>query len=489
MTNFDFFIDGSIILIYLCLILITGIWLKKYILNVDHFLVANRGVDVYLGIASLAATEFGIATCMANAELGFKYGLKGIIPGIALGGSMLIVGVTGFCIKPLRDMAVITIPELLEKKFGKNIRWASGLVIVIGGLLNMGLFLRQAGSFLSITIGINPDYLELLMTLILIFVGLYTVIGGMVSVIITDYIQFILMCFGFVTITGILIYQFGWFQILKHSSDYLGPESLNLNINSDYGLDRLLLDILVAFGSVLTWQTMISRVLAAKDSTTAKKIYMATSPYMLMRFVIPVFLGISALYYFGPETYVGGQEILAMPNMIAQLIPVGLIGIIIASMLAADMSTNSSYLIAWSSVIYNDILEPIHRNKWSSKKGLFYNRMLICCIGLFLLLYGLWYPLNNDLWVYMQVTGTIYLSSMSVLLIASCYFKNASPLGAGMSIFIGAVIPVSYLLLQELSFSSDIVKNIGPYKFGVFTFFMSGLAMFVGSLITKIKSK
>ena len=489
MTNFDFFIDGSIILIYLTLILIIGIWLRKYISNIDHFLVANRGVDVYLGIASLAATEFGIATCMANAELGFKYGLKGIIPGIALGGSMLIVGMTGFCIQPLRNMSVITIPELLEKKFGKNIRWASGLVIVIGGLLNMGLFLRQAGSFLSITIGINQVYLELLMTLLLIFVGLYTVIGGMVSVIVTDYIQFVLMCIGFVTITGILIYQFGWFQILDGSRDYLGPESLNLNVNYNYGFDRLILDILVAFGSVLTWQTMISRVLAAKDSTTAKKIYMATSPYMLMRFVIPVFLGISALYYFGPNMYIGGQEILAMPSMIAQLIPVGIIGIVIASMLAADMSTNSSYLIAWSSVIYNDILEPIHKNNWSSKKELFYNRAIICFIGLFLLLYGLWYPLSNDLWVYMQVTGTIYLSSMTVLLISSCYFKNASTLGAKISIILGAVIPVLYLLLQEFSFISDIVKNIGPYKFGVFSFLMSGMGMFFGSLITKIKSK
>ena len=489
MTNFDFFIDGSIILIYLTLILIIGIWLRKYISNIDHFLVANRGVDVYLGIASLAATEFGIATCMANAELGFKYGLKGIIPGIALGGSMLIVGMTGFCIQPLRNMSVITIPELLEKKFGKNIRWASGLVIVIGGLLNMGLFLRQAGSFLSITIGINQVYLELLMTLLLIFVGLYTVIGGMVSVIVTDYIQFVLMCIGFVTITGILIYQFGWFQILDGSRDYLGPESLNLNVNYNYGFDRLILDILVAFGSVLTWQTMISRVLAAKDSTTAKKIYMATSPYMLMRFVIPVFLGISALYYFGPNMYIGGQEILAMPSMIAQLIPVGIIGIVIASMLAADMSTNSSYLIAWSSVIYNDILEPIHKNNWSSKKELFYNRAIICFIGLFLLLYGLWYPLSNDLWVYMQVTGTIYLSSMTVLLISSCYFKNASTLGAKISIILGAVIPVLYLLLQEFSFISDIIKNIGPYKFGVFSFLMSGMGMFFGSLITKIKSK
>ena len=237
LTNIAFFIDGSIILVYLALILIIGIWLRKYISNVDHFLVANRGVDVYLGIASLAATEFGIATCMANAELGFKYGLKGIIPGIALGGSMLIVGATGFCIKPLRNMAVITIQNFREEVW-KNIRWASGLVIVIGGLLNMGLFLRQAGSFLSITIGINQGFLELLMTLILIFVGIYTVIGGMISVIVTDYIQFVLMCFGFVTITGILIYQFGWFQIIKGSSNYLGSESLYLNVNYNYGFDN-----------------------------------------------------------------------------------------------------------------------------------------------------------------------------------------------------------------------------------------------------------
>ena len=208
-----------------------------------------------------------------------------------------------------------------------------------------------------------------------------------------------------------------------------------------------------------------------------------------MRFVIPVLFGISALYYFGPNSYLKGDAILAMPNMIAQIIPVGLIGVVVASMLAADMSTNSSYLIAWSSVIYNDILEPIHKNKWSSKKGLFYNRLLICSISLFLLLYGLWYPLSNDLWVYMQVTGTIYLSSMSVLLIACCYFNDASPLGAGISIVIGAVIPVSYLLLQDFSFSSTFVKNIGPYKFGILSFFLSGFGMFIGSLITKIKSK
>jgi len=55
---------------------------------------------------------------------------------------------SGFVIKPLRDADVITIPELLEKRFGKRVRWLAGLVVILGGVLNMGIFLRLGGEFL-----------------------------------------------------------------------------------------------------------------------------------------------------------------------------------------------------------------------------------------------------------------------------------------------------------------------------------------------------
>ena len=104
-------------------------------------------MDVYLGIASLAATEFGIVTCMYTAQNGFDKGFAGAIPGILTFAAMFLVGWTGFCIKPLRDSGVMTIPELFEKKFGPRVRWAAGVVIVLGGLLNMGVFLRIGGEF------------------------------------------------------------------------------------------------------------------------------------------------------------------------------------------------------------------------------------------------------------------------------------------------------------------------------------------------------
>ena len=99
---------------------------------------------------------------------------------------------------------------------------------------------------------------------------------------------------------------------------------------------------------------------------------------------------------------------------------IGLMGLLIAAMLAADMSTDSSYMLTWASVIYNDILAPFRKSKWPEKRGLLWNRMIVAFIGVFLLIYGLWYPMKGNLWTYLGVTGTVYLASMSTLLIACC---------------------------------------------------------------------
>ena len=486
MTNFNWLIDGPIVIIYLIGTVWLGLSVRRYVKGVNDYLVAGRKVDLYLGIASLAATEFGIVTCMANAQLGYKYGLAGITPGIALFFAMLIVGWTGFCIKPLRKAQVITLPELFQQKFGTRVRWASALVIVLGGLLNMGVFLRMAGDFLTIVLGIDPGYLEIMMTILLVLVALYTILGGMLSVLITDYLQFVVMGIGLISVTVLLWVQFGWSPVIEKVELIHGPASFNPMMEGTYGWDRILLDVFLALATVLTWQTIITRVLASKDEATGRKIYMGTSPFFLVRFALPAFIGMVALYYFSVNGGAPENAILAMPKLIALVVPIGLIGILVAGMLAADMSTNSSYLLAWSSVIYNDILLPIHKNQWSSGMGLFTNRLLVGLIGLFLLFYGLWYPLKGDLWVYLQVTGTIYLSSMMVILIAACYWKEANDWGAIAAIITGSVIPITYLVFQEMESTQALAQQIGPYKSGVATYLLAGLAMVGGSYLKKL---
>src|SRR5919108_2034032 len=102
MARFDWLLDGSIVGLYLLATMAAGLYVRKYVGRVEHFLVAGREMDVFLGIASLAATEFGIVTCMYTAEAGYKYGFAGSTPGIIQCLAMLMIGATGFCVEPLR---------------------------------------------------------------------------------------------------------------------------------------------------------------------------------------------------------------------------------------------------------------------------------------------------------------------------------------------------------------------------------------------------
>ena len=95
-------LDGGIVGVYLIVTMIAGIMVRKYVGKVEDFVVAGREMNLYLGIASLAATEFGIVTCMYAAQNGYDKGFSGAIPGILDALAMLLIGVTGFCIKPLR---------------------------------------------------------------------------------------------------------------------------------------------------------------------------------------------------------------------------------------------------------------------------------------------------------------------------------------------------------------------------------------------------
>jgi SSS family solute:Na+ symporter len=479
MTNFNWLLDGSIVGLYLLVTMIAGLMVRKYVGKVEHFLVAGREMDVYLGIASLAATEFGIVTCMYTAQNGYEKGFAGATPGILMAVAMAGVGLTGFVIKPLRDSGVITIPELLDQRFGPRVRWAAGVVIVLGGLLNMGVFLRTGGQFLVLVAGLDVRYLEIMMTALLVGVAVYTILGGMLSVLVTDFLQFVVMSIGLILVTILILMNVGWEKLVTTVETHYGPGGFNPFVNPTMGWQYVLFNLMLNTAAVLTWQTIIARVLAAKDTKTGRKVYTRTSFFFVCRFLIPGIWGIAALAMLGPVP----NTLEAMPRFLSTFVPAGLMGILVAAMLAADMSTDSSYMLTWCSVIYNDILAPFRKRPWSERKGLFWNRTIIALIGIFLLLYGLWYPLKGDLWTYLGVTGTIYLASISVLLIACCYWKHANSWGAVASIIVSAVIPVSYLVMEQLPSTAALAKSIGPYYSGIATYLLSGIAMVVGSLI------
>lgn len=486
MTHFSW-IDGSIVISYLLVTMAVGLSVRKYVGKVEHFLVAGRELDIYLGIASLAATEFGIVTCMSSAELGYKHGFAGASVGITYALAMFFVGYTGFCVKKLRDSGVVTIAELFQRRFGPRIRWWSGLVIVVGGLLNMGTFLRQGGDFLMTVCGLDVGNLEVTMTVLLAGVAIYTIAGGMLSVLVTDYLQFIVMSVGLLVVTFLMLAEIPWSSLVEVVHKHHGVGGFNPFTNPKLGWPFIIFNAMLNLAAVLTWQTTIARFLAAKDTKTGQRVYTATSFFFVCQFLIPAIWGIAALATLEPGTIDPENPAQAMPIFLSRTVPTGLMGLLVAAMLAADMSTDSAYMLTWGSVIYNDLLAPLRKGTWTDRFGLLVNRIIIALIGLFLLFFGLWYEIgDNGIWAYLTVTGTIYLSSMSTLLIACCYWKHANNWGAAAAIAVGAIFPLTYLVMEQLNSTQELAQKIGPYYSGIAAFVGAGVAMIVGSLLKSI---
>jgi len=547
-------IDWIIIVVYLVGCIAAGVWMRRYVRNVDDFAVAGREMDLNLGIASLAATEVGIVTVMYAAQAGFEHGFTGALPGVLGCLAMLVVGLTGFIIVPLRNAGVLTIPELFEKRFGKRVRWLSGVVVIVGGLLNMGIFLRMGGEFLTYVAGLDArqtftvfgfevGILETAMTALLAVVLLYTALGGMLSVLVTDYLQFLVMGLGLVVTSVLVIWNLGWSGIVtgldsahKNQVAVIDTGDLTKEQVKQYAQTRptiitekkpvdmtkaevediekalppgakitrisnpfnpitpadapwVIWQALLQIAIMTTWQTTIARVLAARDARTAQRIYTRTAFYFVGRFGLPGLWGIGALLYFintQGGLPAGTGTLNALPLFLGHLMPPVLIGILIAAMLAAEMSTDSGYLLTWATVIYNDIIGPMIKRPLSSRAKLLTVRLIVVAIGVFLVFYGLWYKLPGGAWAYLALTGTIYMASMFALLVGALYWKWTNATGALCGIVLGALPPLVYIVGTMVS---DRVKDyFSDNMAGLAAFVLAFAGLIVGSLVGGGKS-
>jgi Na+/proline symporter len=565
-------IDWIIIAVYMLGCTVAGLWMQRYVRNVADFAVAGREMEVSLGVASLAATEVGIVTVMYTAQMGFEHGLAGAVPGILTAVAMLVVGITGFVIVPLRNAGVMTIPELFENRFGKRVRWLAGMVIIIGGVLNMGVFLRAGGDFLLNITGMDSDqtftlsflgmtrevgYLEIIMTGLLAIVLVYTVLGGMLSVLITDYLQFLVMGLGIVVTSVLVVWNIGGLDFLggldkvhrdgaayrdkqekpleekwdkevaavRQSQGPKAAEELSQRQRREYGQSLqarakelteqgVLVDVgkkgepakaasmkhpfdpvqshglawvvwqaITGLAVVTTWQTTIARVLAARDAQTAKRVYRGAWFYWVGRWCLPGLWGAAAFLYFLnqgglPE---GLSSLTAMPRYLGHLLrPItGFLGLMIAAMLAAEMSTDSGYLLTWATVIYNDLINPCLRRPMSERARLLTVRLLVLAIGVFLVFWGLWYNPPGSVWDYLVVTGNIYLASLFALLVGALYWRGANRWGAMAAIILGAAGPIAFLVINGAAGRELIPAAVS----GLAAFGFAFAGLIIGSLL------
>ena len=468
-------IDISIIVIYLSLIFSVGILMRNRINNFSSFMIAGQGLGLSLGVTSMLGTELGLITVMYNAQTGvlqyfsaFHIGLFGFIV-------TLIVGLSGFVVTKLRDMNVKSIPEFYGKRFGQKARLVGAFLLVIGGMLNMGIFLNIGAKFVQSIFGIqdNDQTLKIIMIALLLIVLVYTMMGGMLSVIVTDYFQFLVLSIGLMFCVFYSISILGWSNIFN-TIEKISSAPYNPFISK--GSSYVIWQIILAFVSAVVWPTAITRALTMKDSKTIKKQYIWSSISFLIRFMIPCFIGICAVVYY--KNIDNLDTLSVMPRYLSEILPVGLLGLVIAGMLSAFMSTHDSYLLCWSTIITNDIIEPLYGNKISSKNKINISRFIILILGLYILYWGLFYEGNDSVWSYLGITGAIYFSGAIAVLIGGLYWKKASETGALLALIGGLLALIGLEPIREY-----LAISLKPEEIGLLSLLFTFLMMFFGSLL------
>ena len=502
-TNFST-VDWVIVIAYPLLSLGIGLYVRRFITNMQDFVVAGRGMGVCLGIATITGTELGLITVMFNAQKGFGGGFAAFHIALAAGVVTFVVGVTGFIVYPLRELGVMTIPEFYERRFDRKTRILGGVMMAFGGILNMGLFLQVGSKFIVGITGMSasgwalPGVMMFLISLVLV----YTCLGGMVSVVIADYVQFVVLSCGLLIATALAVSNLGWANIFATVQEQMGRGGFDPTVaESGFGWEYIIWMGFLGLVGCGIWPTSVARALAMDSAEAVKRQYMFASVSYLIRFLIPYFWGICAfvfvaqhvelkslffpLGYPPPETIPTDTEVLedlyAMPLFLGRILPAGIIGMITAGMVAAFMSTHDSYLLCWSSVITQDVVAPISESlgrPLSARVRLVLTRVLIVVIGLYVLVWGLIYNGDDDIWDYMAVTGAIYFTGAFALLLGGLYWRRASSTGAFLALLAGSTAIIGLSPVQKL-----LGVEYPSERVGLITIAATTVTMFVGSLL------
>jgi SSS family solute:Na+ symporter len=499
-TNFGS-TDWIIVSVFFVAATAAGIWAMRFIRNMEDYVVAGRSVRTYLGVASMIAAELGLVTVMYSAQKGFACAFSSFAIAALAALAGFIVGMTGFIVVPLRNMGVMTIPEYYERRFNRKIRLLGGFILAASGILNMGMFLKADCMFITSVMGMNSDFaLKVSMTIGVLTVLLYTSIGGMIAVVFTDYLQFAVMSVGLIITSILLLGHFGWNNVMDTVYQIKGEAGFNpLMPESGLGGSYLIWMLFLGFISSCVWQTSVMRATSAENTRVVRRTYIWGSVGFLIRFLVPYFWGVCAMVFMWRDPHLrsiflpsvgeasSNVQLRAMPIALSAILPAGFIGLLTAGMLAAAMSTHNTYLHTWSAVLTQDVVAPLMRGKITNRGRILSARILQCCIAVFLLVWGLWYPLSEALWDYMAVTGSIYFIGAFAVLVGGLYWKRASIAGAYGAFFCGFLMVIGLKPVQ-MALLGHKLPGSGQYE-GLAILVLALVVMVVLSLLYPDKNK
>jgi len=368
MSNSISVIDTVVILVYIVIILAAGILAagrKK--MNSSRYFLAGRKLKWPVVGAALFASNISTIHLVGLAASGYNEGLVwGNFEWLAAVSLIAL----GLVFAPFYFKSKIsTLPEFLENRYGSESRSVLAFIAIIGALfVHIGMSLYAGAIVFKIFFGIDVMVSILIISVI---TTIYTVLGGLKAVVVTETIQTVILIAGalMLTIIGLYALPDNGINTLAEFKAHLKPgqlnmlhtrESIALLGESGYDSGLTWYACLLGYPILGLWywcsdQTIVQRVLGAKTMKDAQLGPIFAGFLKILPVFLLVFPGIIAYVLF--KDLIGTNANQALPVMITQLLPSGLKGLMAATLLAALMSTIAAALNSSGTLIAVDIVK------------------------------------------------------------------------------------------------------------------------------------
>ena len=418
----------TFILLYLGLTLLIGWWASRKVTTTQDYVIAGRRLPLLIAASALFATWFGSETILGASAAFVEGGLLGVIED-PFGAALCLILVGMFFARPLYRLNILTFNDFFRIRFGRASELISAFFMIPSYFGWIAAQLVAMAIVFNVLTGLPLSNGILFFTSI---VTLYTFIGGMWAVSITDFVQ-TLMIIGGLLMLAVSLFQDigGWEPLAKH----IEPGFFRFLPDADFNsvVHYISAWITIGLGSI-PQQDIFQRVMAAKDErTSVRSGYLSGLMYLTIGF-IPLFIGLCAKILY-PELQEGDSQ-LVIPKVVLLHGGLTLQILFFGALLSAILSTTSGAILAPATVIGENLIRPFVK-ELSDKRLLFWMRISVLFVALCSAVMA---TFNTNIYELVGQSSALSLVSLFVPLTAGLYWKRASKTGTLLSMILGMVV-------------------------------------------------
>ena len=482
-------LDWVVIGLYFFVLLLLVLWIFfQKNKNTEDYFLAGRNVGWFVIGASIFASNIGSEHIVGLAGTGFETGT----PMAHYELHSWIVLLLGWLFLPFYFRSgVYTMPEFLEKRFDSKSRWFLSLFSLIAYVLTkVSVTIYAGGIVVSELIGVPFWYGSIG---VVIFTGLYTIIGGMKAVIYTESMQAIVLILGSLIITVLGLEEIGGWNELKSTVIENSPNHFNMwrpSNDPDFPWTGLLFGgTIVGLWYWCTDQYIVQRTLAANNIKIGRRgvifgAYLKLLPIFI--FLIPGIIAF-ALSIKDPNLFSIDKSDNAFPMLVKTLLPAGLKGLVAGGLMAALMSSLASVFNSCSTIFTIDIYKKL-KPKESEANLLRVGKLattIIVILGI------LWIPIMQKIgggvmYQYLQNVQSYIAPPVAAVFLLGIIWKRVNSKAAISTLIVGLFL-LFLRLGSEIYFQTEInsnkVVNNWLFVFATVNFSHMAILMFIFSLI------